>query len=814
MVMIADRSKARREGAEGAVTWEDDSSSHETRMAIRNTLQLGSSLLFTWSIALAMRFWLPRRIGPGLFGTLSFADAFATTFFIALNLGLDAYVLKEVAVRSAHASDFFGGMLAIRASMWMLLAAIMTVTMTAMGRPPEVQRVVYVFAVAQLFVATNSTLSAFLQAKGNVGSSSVLAIATKIIWALGAVLAIVAGVGLWGVALAYLVSEAVESVVLFRLASRHLGLVLRLDVAATRTVVIVSLPIYLNILTTTAYGRLDVTLLTLAGDSDEVGWYAAASAIASLSLLLTPLIGSVLMPTLARAAARSREELFSRIRSATELILVLAVPAALFIDLGADLGVRLLFGDAFAPAGLALRILAPTFVVTYVGIVLATTLLMLNRTWTLVLISASGLAVNVALNLTLVRPALARLGAGGGGAGCAVAKLGTELFVTAIMVWVVGRRAFDRRIAVAVGKSLVACAIVVGVDRLGAPVKWARLVIYAIVYVTFVMITGAVRPEWLTIALAAARRRRAPPGEPCCPGSGRGARFDVAGLPDMPPRRRARSAGETGQNGDMLEWSVPVAGVMPRRSFHVGHARVDDLTLSEALDAIARLVQARRGGTVFTPNVDHVVRLERDALLLRAYASVSLSLPDGMPILWASRLLGSPVREKVSGSDLILPLMKLAAERRYRVYFLGGGDGVAARAAERLVREIPGLVIVGTDARRLDVDSSPQDQDDLVAALAAATPNLILLALGCPKQEILAHRIADRVRPAVCIGVGAGLDFVAGTKPRAPRWMSNIGLEWLHRLVHEPRRLWRRYLVEDPKFCLILLRDLRTRHRR
>ena len=508
MVMIADRSKVLHEGAEGAVTRDDDSA-QETRMAVRNTLKLGTSLLFTWSIALAMRFWLPRRLGPGPFGTLSFADAFATTFFIALSLGLDTYVLKEIAVRPAHASDFFGGALAIRAALWVILVAMMTVTMRAMGRPPEVQRVVYVFALAQLFVATNTTLSALLQAKGNVGSMSVLAVATKIIWALGALLAVVAGVGLWGVALAYLVSEAVESVILLRLAGRHLGLVLRVDVAATREAMILSLPIYLTALTRTAYGKLDMTLLTLAGGPDEVGWYAAASAIASLALLIAPLMGWVLNPTLARAAARSREELFARIRDVTELILVIVIPAALFINLGADLGVWLLFGDAFAPATLALRLLAPTLVVTYASMILSTTLFMLGRTWTIAVIAFGGLVVNVAFNLTLVRPALARLGAGGGGAGCVVATLGTELFVTTVTAWIVGRRAFDLRIAVAVGKSLAACALVVSVDRLSIPLGWARLGIDAVVYVTFVVFTGAVRPEWVAIVLDAVRRRPA-----------------------------------------------------------------------------------------------------------------------------------------------------------------------------------------------------------------------------------------------------------------------------------------------------------------
>src|SRR5262249_15135626 len=162
------------------------------------------------------------------------------------------------------------------------------------------------------------------------------------------------------------------------------------------------------------------------------GWYAAASAIASLALMVAPLMNWVLNPTLARAAARSDEELFARIRGVAELILVIAIPAALFIDLGADLGVRLLFGDAFAPATLALRLLSPAYVVMYVSIVLYTALFMLGRTWTLTKIAFAGLVVNVTLNLILVRPALSWLGAGGGGAGCAVAMLGTELFVSAV----------------------------------------------------------------------------------------------------------------------------------------------------------------------------------------------------------------------------------------------------------------------------------------------------------------------------------------------------------------------------------------------
>jgi N-acetylglucosaminyldiphosphoundecaprenol N-acetyl-beta-D-mannosaminyltransferase len=253
------------------------------------------------------------------------------------------------------------------------------------------------------------------------------------------------------------------------------------------------------------------------------------------------------------------------------------------------------------------------------------------------------------------------------------------------------------------------------------------------------------------------------------------------------------------------------SGEAPRRRVQLGHARVDDVTMAEALQAISGLVARRRGGIVCTPNVDHLVLLEDDARLRAAYASASLVLADGMPLLWASRLLGAPLREKVSGSDLIGPLLALAAAERWRVYFVGGAEGSAARAAERLKIDAPGLEIVGIDARSIDVDHDhdPSAPLALAAGIAAARPDLVLVALGCPKQEIVMDRIAGAVRPAVCIGVGAGLDFLAGRVPRAPRWMSAAGLEWLYRLAREPRRLWRRYLLRDPRFAWILLRELR-----
>lgn len=251
--------------------------------------------------------------------------------------------------------------------------------------------------------------------------------------------------------------------------------------------------------------------------------------------------------------------------------------------------------------------------------------------------------------------------------------------------------------------------------------------------------------------------------------------------------------------------------VSPRPRVHFGRLDLDEVSMAEAIAAIDALVTARAGGTVLTPNVDHVVMVETDARLRAAYAAASLSLVDGTPVLWAARALGHWLPEKVSGSDLILPLAELAAAMRYRVYFLGGAPGVAERAIWQLRRLVPDLIVAGMDAPAVDVDGPPSAHDAVVARLRAARPHLVLVALGCPKQEIFMHQIAAAARPAVLLGIGAGLDFWAGTATRAPGWVSAAGLEWLYRLAREPGRLWRRYLVRDPRFLRILLRELRHR---
>ncbi len=243
-----------------------------------------------------------------------------------------------------------------------------------------------------------------------------------------------------------------------------------------------------------------------------------------------------------------------------------------------------------------------------------------------------------------------------------------------------------------------------------------------------------------------------------------------------------------------------------RERIHIGRVPIDVLTFQEALEAVDDLVVAGEGGYVVTPNVDHIVVAEENPRFLRAYEEASLSLVDGFPLLVTARLMRTPLPEKISGSDLTVPLMEIAAERGRSVYLFGAGPGVADKAAAKLVEKFPKLKIVGTDSPMIDVNGDAASRRVPIEKLKAAKPDLVLMALGAPKQEILMHTIREEVSPAVMLGIGATLDFIAGTMKRAPAWMSKVGLEWSYRLAKEPKRMYERYIVRDRKYPGIVLK--------
>jgi N-acetylglucosaminyldiphosphoundecaprenol N-acetyl-beta-D-mannosaminyltransferase len=240
----------------------------------------------------------------------------------------------------------------------------------------------------------------------------------------------------------------------------------------------------------------------------------------------------------------------------------------------------------------------------------------------------------------------------------------------------------------------------------------------------------------------------------------------------------------------------------------IGALELDPLTFAGALDAIEALVERGRGGAVFPTNVDVVVQAEDDAGLRAAYAAADLALADGMPLVWASRLLPVRLPERVAGSDLVVPLLARAAARRWPVFLLGGGPGVAEEAAARA--RAMGVEVCGTAAPRVPARAGEADPegDAALAQVRASGARLLLVAFGAPKQELWIHRHRAALAPAVALAVGASVDFLAGRVRRAPAIVGRAGLEWAWRLAHEPRRLWRRYLLRDPRFALVLAREL------
>jgi N-acetylglucosaminyldiphosphoundecaprenol N-acetyl-beta-D-mannosaminyltransferase len=229
--------------------------------------------------------------------------------------------------------------------------------------------------------------------------------------------------------------------------------------------------------------------------------------------------------------------------------------------------------------------------------------------------------------------------------------------------------------------------------------------------------------------------------------------------------------------------------------------KLDQRTLVETFLAGAR---ARHGGWIVTPNLDilrqFTINPESRELILAASHRVA----DGAPIVWASRLAGTTVPERVTGSDLASSMPEAAARAGLSVFLLGGNPGVAAAAAAHLEAHRPALGRVEFHCPPLGFEDDPGELERIREALAGARPSLVLIGLGFPKQERLIRLLRTEMPETWFVGVGISLSFLAGEQPRAPAVLQRLGLEWLHRLCHEPRRLFRRYVVEDLPFSLRL----------
>lgn len=229
------------------------------------------------------------------------------------------------------------------------------------------------------------------------------------------------------------------------------------------------------------------------------------------------------------------------------------------------------------------------------------------------------------------------------------------------------------------------------------------------------------------------------------------------------------------------------------------NTEIDNLTMNEAIDAIDRLIQLNKCSYVVTPNVDHLVQLERGGELCEVYKSADLILADGKPLIWISKYYGTPIKEKISGSDLFPLLCQMATKKDYKMFFLGAAEGVAAKAAENLKIKFPGLQVVGTYSPPMNFEKDSEEMEKILQMIHEAKPQILIVGLGCPKQELFILHNREKLNVPVSLGLGASLDFEAGNVKRAPKWMSNHGLEWLYRIFQDPKRLIKRYLVDDLK---------------
>jgi N-acetylglucosaminyldiphosphoundecaprenol N-acetyl-beta-D-mannosaminyltransferase len=232
--------------------------------------------------------------------------------------------------------------------------------------------------------------------------------------------------------------------------------------------------------------------------------------------------------------------------------------------------------------------------------------------------------------------------------------------------------------------------------------------------------------------------------------------------------------------------------------------RIDNLSMEETLGRIEEFIRSGKPHQHVVVNVDKLVKASRDEELRRIINTCALVNVDGMPVVWAARLLGKPLKERVAGVDLFEALMRRASERGWRVFLLGARAEVVASVADTYRRRYPELVIAGWR----DGYWQGEAEEALVAEqVRASGADLLFVAIGSPKKEQFLGRWQETMRIPFAMGVGGTFDVAIGRVKRAPRWMQRAGLEWFYRFLQEPRRMFRRYFIEDMVFIWLLIKE-------
>ena len=233
---------------------------------------------------------------------------------------------------------------------------------------------------------------------------------------------------------------------------------------------------------------------------------------------------------------------------------------------------------------------------------------------------------------------------------------------------------------------------------------------------------------------------------------------------------------------------------------------VNNVSMNETIQEIERLIAQDKKSYVVPINVDVVIKMEHDSYLREIVDKADLVLVDGKPLIWVSQIYKMPIKQKISGSDLVPLLCETATTKGYSIYILGGKDGVADKAKKRIIQQWSNINIVGTYAPPFGFEKDEKELSEINERIAKAKPDILIVCFGCPKQEKYIYENIRHYNAKVSICAGATVDFLAGNVKRAPKWMSEHGLEWFYRFLQEPRRLFKRYFIDDLKIIRLVLK--------
>ncbi|BAY20658.1 glycosyl transferase, WecB/TagA/CpsF family protein [Calothrix sp. NIES-2100] len=236
--------------------------------------------------------------------------------------------------------------------------------------------------------------------------------------------------------------------------------------------------------------------------------------------------------------------------------------------------------------------------------------------------------------------------------------------------------------------------------------------------------------------------------------------------------------------------------------------QIDKYSFDEVVERIVEhALLGRSPEYVVTPNAQHILTLQKDDHFQEIYRQAYLSVPDGVPLLWAARFLQTPLNGRVNGTDLFEKLCEVAATKGLKVFLLGGRPGAADRAAKILQARHPDFKIVGTHCPPYGFESNTAELALINRKITEAAPHILFVGLGAPKQEKWIYANYQQLNVPISIGIGVSFELVAGMVQRAPIWMQKSGLEWFFRLIVEPKRLWQRYVVGNPLFIWLVLKQ-------